>query len=128
MKSADDDFPVLTPNLVMEIFDLPVAFHRSLVTITGSVTAALMLSQAINWTETLAPEADGWFYKSQAEWSEETGLSRWEQATARRLLRACSLLEERKCGIPPKLWFRVNKHRLWQALREASKRSEAMDS
>lgn len=128
MKSVDDDFPALTPNLVMDIFDLPVAFHRSLVTITGSVTAALMLSQAITWTEMLAPEADGWFSKSQAEWAEETGLSRWEQMTARKLLRACNLLEERKSGIPPKLWFRVNKHHLWQALRAASERSEPADS
>jgi hypothetical protein len=128
MKSPDDNFPVLTANLAMEIFDLPVAFHRSLVTITGSVTAALMLSQAITWMETLAPEAEGWFSKSQAEWAEETGLSRWEQMTARKLLRACSLLEERKCGIPPKLWFRVNKHHLWQALRAASERGEPADS
>lgn len=128
MKTVDDDFPVLTPNLVMEVFDLPVAFHRSLVSITGSVTAALMLSQAITWTETLTPEADGWFSKSQAEWSEETGLSRWEQKTARGVLRDCSLLEERKCGMPAKLWFRVNKQRLWQVLRQASERSEHADS
>jgi len=128
MKSVDEDFPVLTPNLVTEIFDLPVSFHRCLVTITGSVTAALMLSQAITWTELLTPEANGWFCKSQADWVEETGLSRWEQATARRLLRGYSLLEERKCGIPPRLWFRVNQQRLWQALRQASERSEHADS
>ena len=124
MKSVDDGFQDLTPDLVMEIFDLPVSFHRCLVTITGSVTAALMLSQAITWTETLLPEAGGWFSKSQSDWSEETGLSRSEQETARRVLKDCSLLEERKCGMPAKLWFRVNKHQLWQALQAASKRPD----
>jgi len=128
MKSAQQDVRTLTPNLVMEIFDLPVTFHRCFVSITGSVTAALMLSQAITWTETLAPEADGWFCKSQPDWSDETGLSRWEQATARRVLRESNFTEERKCGMPAKLWFRVNKGPIGQALHELSQRREHADA
>jgi hypothetical protein len=124
MKSAQEDPLTMTPNLVMEIFDLPVTFHRCLVTITGSVTAALMLSQAITWTETLAPASGGWFCKSQEEWFEETGLSRWEQQTARRVLRESNFIDERKLGLPAKLWFRVNKSPIWQALHQSSQRSE----
>ena len=124
MKSLRDDARFLTPDLVLEIFDLPIAYHRCLVTVTGSVTAALMLSQAITSTEMLAPELEGWFCKSQAEWCEETGLSRWEQQTARRILRESNVIEERMWGLPAKLWCRVNKGPIWQALHEASQRRE----
>ena len=122
MKPVHTTLPRLTPSLVLEIFDLPITFHRCFVRVTGSVTAALMLSQAMAWTEQLAPEVEGWFMRSQGDWSEETGLSRWEQETARRVLRNCGLLEERKMGIPARLWFRVNMARLAAALRELSER------
>jgi hypothetical protein len=124
MKPVPATLPGLTPGLVLELFDLPITFHRCLVRVTGSVTAALMLSQAMAWTEQLAPEMAGWFMRSQGDWAEETGLSRWEQETARRVLRSCGLLEERKMGIPARLWFRVNRPRLAAALRELSERSE----
>ena len=124
MKPVHSTLPRLTPSLVLEVFDLPITFHRCLVRVTGSVTAALMLSQAMAWTEDLAPEVEGWFMRSQGDWAEETGLSRWEQETARRVLRNCGLLEERKMGIPARLWFRVNKPRLAAALRELSERRE----
>jgi hypothetical protein len=122
MKPVPATSPRLTPNLVLEVFDLPITFHRCLVGVTGSVTAALMLSQAMAWSEQLAPEFEGWFMSSQGDWTEETGLSRWEQETARRVLRNCGLLEERKMGIPARLWFRVNRPRLAAALRDLSER------
>ena len=124
MKRVHSTSPRLTPSLVLEVFDLPITFHRCLVRVTGSVTAALMLSQAMAWTEDLAPEVEGWFMRSQGDWAEETGLSRWEQETARRVLRNCGLLEERKMGMPARLWFRVNRQRLGAALRELSERRE----
>ena len=110
----------LTADLVMEVFDVPVTFHRSLVGVTGSVTAALMLSQAIAWTETLTPDEGGWFTKSQDDWADATGLSRWEQETARRVLRDADFMEERKSGLPAKLWFRVRQAQIWKALHAVS--------
>ena len=124
MKPVHAILPRLTPSLMLEVFDLPITFHRCLVGVTGSVTAALLLSQAMAWSEQLAPEVEGWFMRSQGDWTEETGLSRWEQETARRVLRNCGLLEERKMGIPARLWFRVNRPRLAAALRGLSERSE----
>ena len=109
-----------TTDLVMEVFDVPVTFHRSLVGVTGSVTAALMLSQAIAWTETLTPDEGGWFTKSQDDWADATGLSRWEQETARRVLRDADFMEERKSGLPAKLWFRVRQAQIWKALHAVS--------
>ena len=110
----------ITTALLLEVFDSPVTFHRCLVPITGGVTAALMLSQAIWTTQTLDLAAGGWFARSQGEWSEETGLSRWEQETARRALRGAGFLEERRMGMPAKLWFRVCPDAVWRALQRHS--------
>ena len=76
----------VTENLLLDVFDPPVSFHRCLVPVTGSVTAALMLSHAIWSSQASEADADGWFVKSREEWGDETGLSRWEQETARRVL------------------------------------------
>ena len=102
--------------LLLEVFDLPVTFHRCLVPITGSVTAALMLSQAIWITQTIERADDGWFARSRDEWTEETGLTRCEQETARRALRGKGFLEEKRVGAPAKLWFRVRPEPVWSAL------------
>ena len=48
MKPADAksaDAPC--PHPLLQLLDRPIAFHRCFVTLTGSVTAALMLSQAL---------------------------------------------------------------------------------
>ena len=97
----------ISAELLLAVFDMPVTFHRCLVPVAGGVTAALMLSQAIWLTETLDPASDGWFMCSQEQWTQETGLTRWEQETARRALRRAGLLVERRLGMPAKLWFRV---------------------
>ena len=106
----------LSQNLLLDVFDLPVTFHRCLVPVTGSVTAALMLSQAIWASQAADPDEDGWFAKSRDEWEEETGLSRWEQQTARRVLRDGGFLEERRVGIPARLCFRVRSAEVLRAL------------
>ena len=66
--------------------------------------------------QSIEPSADGWFIRSQEQWTQETGLSRWEQETARRALRRSGLLEERRVGMPAKLWFRVRPDAVWRAL------------
>ena len=106
----------ITTELLLEVFDIPVSFHRCLVPVTGGITSALMLSQVIWTTHALEPAAEGWFMRSQEEWTEETGLSRWEQETARRALRRAGLLEERRFGMPARLWFRICPAAVWRAL------------
>ena len=106
----------ITPQVLLDVFDTPVSFHRCLVPVTGGVTSALMLSQAIWTTQSLEPCADGWFIRSQEQWTQETGLSRWEQETARRALRRSGLLEERRVGMPARLCFRVRPDAVWRAL------------
>ena len=74
--------PGITTQLLLDVFDAPVSFHRCLVPVTGGITSALLLSQAIWTSQWLEPAADGWFLRSQEEWTQETGLSRWEQESA----------------------------------------------
>mgnify|MGYP001133746147 CR=1 FL=1 len=115
--------PGITPQLLLDVFDAPVSFHRCLVPVTGGITSALLLSQAIWTSQWLEPAADGWFLRSQDEWTQETGLSRWEQESARRALRRSGLLEERRIGMPARLWFRVRPDAVWRALQVAAGRS-----
>jgi len=65
-----------------------------------------MLSQAVYWSKRVSLE-DGWFWKKQDEWYQETFMTRSEQETARRRLREKGFIEERRCGIPAKIYYRV---------------------
>ena len=105
----------LTSELLLEVFDSPVSFHRCLVPITGGVISALMLSQAIWTTQSLEPSADGWFIRSQ------------EQESARRALRRSGLLEERRGGLPARLWFRVCPDAVWCALQANAQAANQYD-
>ncbi len=48
----------LPPELLLEVFAEPIMFHRCYVALTGSVTAALVLSYASYASEQIAGEAD----------------------------------------------------------------------
>lgn len=98
----------------------PVAYYPKLVKVTGSVNAAIFLSQLGYWTPKAA-DPDGWVYKTQMEWESETGLTRWEQETARRQLRERDILSETKRGMPARLFFRIDVDALSASWEEAFK-------
>lgn len=104
---------------VLSLLDRPIAYHRVFVTLTGSVTAAVLLSQAVYWSRRTG-ENGGWFWKTAADWTEETGLTRREQETARAILRELGIWQEEKRGIPARLWFFLSLPVLESALRETS--------
>lgn len=109
---------------LLSLLDRPIAFHRVFVTITGSVLAGLMLSQAVYW-HPRGSAGDNWFYKRQSEWEAETGLSRWEQETARKKLLQVKTLagvcvwEEDRRDVPAKLYYRVNVEALFECILES---------
>lgn len=94
--------------ILQDVLDRPVAFHRSFVKLTGSVTAALLLSQAMYWSKRINSNGDGWFYKTRGQWEEETGLSRYEQESARRTLRRFSFWKEELRGVPAQMHYKVD--------------------
>jgi hypothetical protein len=63
-----------------------VAYHPNLKKITNSTTATILLCQLLYWTP---KSKDGWIWKTVDEIEEETGLTQYEQKTARE-----SLIEE----------------------------------
>jgi hypothetical protein len=103
---------------LLEILDRPIAFQRSFVRLTGSINAALFLSQSMYWANRTGE--DGWFYKTQKDWEEETGLTRREQETARKILKEKGILEEKLCGVPATLNFRINRDKLRTCLAESA--------
>jgi hypothetical protein len=94
-----------------------IAFQRSFVTITGSINAALMLSQAVYWSPK-TKDPDGWFYKSAEEWEDELGLTWEQQNLARKKLREAGIWEEKREGVGSPIFFRVNQGNLECTLRE----------
>lgn len=99
----------------LKAFDRPVAFHPVFVEITGSVTAALMLSQAVYWSRR-TPDPTGWFYKSREQWQAETGLTRREQEGARQKLKDTGFWEEELRGVPATMHYRIDIGKLESSL------------
>ena len=89
------------------LLDRPIAFHRCFAELGGSVNAGLMLSQAVYWSKRSTTK-DGWFWKTAEEWTEETYLSRTEQATARKQLKRLACWQEELRGVPAKLFYRID--------------------
>ncbi|MBV8886132.1 MAG: hypothetical protein JO235_19355 [Chroococcidiopsidaceae cyanobacterium CP_BM_RX_35] len=88
-----------------------VAYYPKLAKITGSILANLFLCQMYYW-QGKQEDPTGWIYKTQADIEAETGLSRTEQETARRLLRQRGLIKERYSGLPRRLEFWLDEDEL----------------
>lgn len=93
---------------LMHLLDRPIAYQPSFVPLGAGVTGAVLLSQLVYWQNRM----DGWFYKTQAEITAETGLTRYEQEGARKKLIAAGVLDEQLKGVPAKLYFRINEEAL----------------
>ena len=75
--------------------DSVIVVHRHLVYFTGSLEAAMMLSQLMYWTER-ATLADGWIAKSDSEFKDELHLTRYSVRTAREKLEELMLVKTEK--------------------------------
>ena len=97
-----------------DIFDRPIAFYPLLARLAGSVLAGVMLSQGLYWSKRSTLK-DGFFWKTQEQWEEETCLTRSEQETARKKLLALvapdgrRVWQEERRGVPAKLFFYVDR-------------------
>lgn len=66
-----------------------------------------MLSQMFYWSN-ITKDPEYWFYKTQKDWEEETGLTRHEQDSARKILKEKNLIFEKRAGIPATIHFKIN--------------------
>ena len=100
---------------VLEGIGSPVAVYPALSRMLGFRESGF-LCQLIYWTGK-GSNKEGWIYKSQADWTNELGLTRREQETIRRNLKSNGLIEERHERLRHRIYFRVNTERLeelWQ--------------
>lgn len=85
-----------------------LAYHRALAAVTDGVHTGLMLSRALHLSRQDRQGAQsGWVTRTTCQWTEDLGLTRREQETARRLLVGLGLWEERLVGIPRRIASRV---------------------
>jgi len=90
-----------------------IGFMPVLVDLTGSITGALMLSQAAYW-QVRCQSKDGWWYKTHEDWMDETRMTRRELETARK---GCAkFLRYELRGVPARGWYCVNEDALTKAL------------
>lgn len=109
-------------DLAMLVASPPIAFQRVFVDVTGSATAALLLSACMQDFEFRSATKDGWYSVSAEEWQRLTGLTRKEQSSARKTLRELSLLRERLQGFPAQLEVQVNFDEISRRLIDITKR------
>ena len=105
-----------------------VAYRPVFAHVFGSATPALLLSQFWFWTNTPTVKGrDGWFYKTQREITQETGLTRRETDTTRRKLVALGVLSENLRGVPATQHYHLHKERLYQLLWEHLEKQKASE-
>ena len=92
-----------------------IAVDAKYVQITGSPAAGILLSQLCYWAKKVK---QAWFYKTQSEWSQETGLTRHRIEGAQKALMKLGLVEIQKRGLPAKNYYRVNLEKMQQKLSE----------
>lgn len=96
-----------------------VAYYPGLVKLTDSVTATVLLCQLLYWHGKNLPNSQGWIWKTADEITEETGLTYYEQKTAREKLIALNIIEFVFKRLDHSGCFRVNEdvlNNLWEDL------------
>lgn len=109
--------------LIRLMNEKPIAFNKHYVFLGCGINGAVMLSQLVYWADK-SKDPNGWIYKTGKEWTDETGLTRREQDTARKNLRELGFIEEHKHGVPCKVHFKVNQHKLYSSLIELAQKNK----
>lgn len=102
--------------------DKPVAYRPDIAKALGSVKAAVFLSQLGYWMP--RGHKENWIYKTQKDWYEETGLSRKEQETARRILKQRKIIAEKIAGIPAKVHYQINLTKFTEVMSDYYKKNQ----
>src|SRR5271165_663359 len=104
---------------VESLLDNPIAYHRVFADIAGNASGAIFLSQLYYWTKH-TKNPDGWVYKTSQDWSYETGLTRREIDTARKALKANGIITEKLAGVPPTVYYKIEKREFYCRLKLAT--------
>ena len=106
----------MSKRIVMNLLaDRPIAYHPDIARVSGGAKAGIFLSQLLYWSDK-GKRDDGYIWKTQEDWENETALTRREQETARRILKSKGLLDEKLRGVPAKLYYKINTDVLYAML------------
>ena len=132
-----DDLPTVDADVIKifeEMSGPVIGYNPVYRRVTGSVTAGLMLGQAIFLQQSSIAKTtlydsdgkrhDGFWWHSIAQWENKTGLTREEQEGARARLAKMNFLSERLAGNPAKVHFRCNRNRVIAAIGKLKSQEE----
>lgn len=123
MPMPDKSTPTINPAMLLVMFDEPVIAQRWAIEETGSITAAVMISYALQINT-----QSGWFAKTYKEWNLVTGLTRSEIETAKNKLVEKGLLHTRKVGMPARLEYRVDHDSIEMAIKRLADKYAVLNS
>lgn len=93
--------------------DKPIAYKPVLAKTFKSVQTAILLSQYLYWSRMRTTVAhDGWFFKTEEDMYEETGLTPKQQRNARETLFEHRVLAVKKEGMPARNWYKIDHKQL----------------
>lgn len=98
------------------IYWIDAGLYPHLVKLTGSISAALLLTQAIGH-QIDCESHDGWWCNTMDDWRESTGMGRDQLERARK--RCSKYLKCKRKGVPATNWFKVDESALQSDLLKA---------
>ena len=105
--------------MMLTLLDKPIVFHRPFLLVMNT-NAALFLSQCLYWQKHTKESFNGWFSRTIDQFTVETGLSRKEQATAKKTLAEQGIIKTERRGLPAKLWIRIELGVLYSLIDQAT--------
>lgn len=93
--------------ILKELLKRPIAYHPIVAKAFDSVTLAILWSQLFYWSDK-TNDPDGWIYKTRYEIFDETGLSRKQQETARKIGVDLEVLIEQRIGKLGVMHFKID--------------------
>lgn len=108
--------------------DRVIGYHAIFAKVMGGAASGVWLSQILYWDGVKAQmcerdgeEYDGWFFKSEKEIAEETGLSHRECQFAKAVAVQLGIVDAKVIGVPPTSHYRVNLDTLEKLIEEPAK-------
>lgn len=102
-----DEYRRFSASDILRKFQHQIVYCGEIANMVGGVGAAVFVSMMMKW-DGRGARPDGFIWKTREEINRETGLTRYEQASARKELRGRGILEERKIGLPARNHYRLN--------------------
>ncbi len=101
-----------------QLLGSPITYHPVVAEVTGSINAAILLSQLMYWWER---KSNGLLYKTIQEIKQETCMTKNQQITAIRILEDLDFIQVFVVGLPPKRNFAIKFENIKSAINRKSK-------